>query len=540
MKPIFKRSLFAVSFAFAIGSVHATEFNRPDALLQVDLNRPAVVERITNNWSKELPAAKREAFKEKLMNLRADQLLAANISGTFEGVLEVMDSHEKAHAALQKMALTDEAKSVGEASRDLVYTPITPCRFLDTRNANSPINAGGQFAAGEVRAYQLTGNCGIPTGAAAAVTQIIMITPPAAGDIELLPQGGTFGNSVAMVFQAGVYSSVSMTTRLNASNGQFSTQVRGSGGHVAMDITGYFMPPSRAGDGLRSLTLPGQTRPNIILGDSSNTVVQTSGTMVGAAIGGGTFNTVGDSTGAGGHFGTVAGGYGNRAGSISGAGGDFATVGGGWINNAAGAYSTVPGGFGNSALSNYSFAAGTRAKTTRPGQFVWSDLRPFDFSPEAQGFWAGNVENTFVARATGGVLFTTGINAIGKFTTYCAIDGGGAAWYCTSDRAVKHSIKSISPKAILNKLIKMPVTTWAFNGSNVRNMGPMAQDFKAAFGLGTSDKAIGHIDAQGVAFAAIQGLNQVVNEKDAKITALEKANAAMQRELAAIKKKLGL
>jgi type II secretory pathway component PulJ len=47
-------------------------------------------------------------------------------------------------------------------------------------------------------------------------------------------------------------------------------------------------------------------------------------------------------------------------------------------------------------------------------------------------------------------------------------------------------------------------------------------------------------DADGVALAAIQGLNQIVKAKDAKIAALEKANAVMQREMAAIKKRLGM
>jgi len=61
-----------------------------------------------------------------------------------------------------------------------------------------------------------------------------------------------------------------------------------------------------------------------------------------------------------------------------------------------------------------------------------------------------------------------------------------------------------------------------------------------AFGVGDDDKMIGMQDADGVALAAIQGLNQIVKAKDAKIAALEKANAVMQREMAAIKKRLGM
>ena len=51
-------------------------------------------------------------------------------------------------------------------------------------------------------------------------------------------------------------------------------------------------------------------------------------------------------------------------------------------------------------------------------------------------------------------------------------------------------------------------------------MGPMAQDFHAAFGLGVSDKLIDTIDPDGVALAAIQGLHALVQEKDAEIDEL--------------------
>jgi hypothetical protein len=64
-------------------------------------------------------------------------------------------------------------------------------------------------------------------------------------------------------------------------------------------------------------------------------------------------------------------------------------------------------------------------------------------------------------------------------------------------------------------------------------MGPTAQDFMAAFALGNSDRMIGMQDAEGVAFAAIQGLHELIKQKDRKIL-------AMELELAAIKEKLGM
>jgi hypothetical protein len=65
----------------------------------------------------------------------------------------------------------------------------------------------------------------------------------------------------------------------------------------------------------------------------------------------------------------------------------------------------------------------------------------------------------------------------------------------------------------------------------------MAQDLHAAFGLGEDDKHIATVDADGVALAAIQGLHAIVREKDARIAALEKANADMLRRLEALEKR---
>jgi hypothetical protein len=62
----------------------------------------------------------------------------------------------------------------------------------------------------------------------------------------------------------------------------------------------------------------------------------------------------------------------------------------------------------------------------------------------------------------------------------------------------------------------------------------VAQDFYAAFGLGADDRHIGSGDLSGVALVAIQGLHQLVQQKDARIAALERAVAELQRALEAL------
>ena len=65
-------------------------------------------------------------------------------------------------------------------------------------------------------------------------------------------------------------------------------------------------------------------------------------------------------------------------------------------------------------------------------------------------------------------------------------------------------------------MVGLPVQTWSYTNEqpDVRHMGPMAQDFRDAFKLGDNDKLIGYLDETGVALAAIQGLNQMLEDKD--------------------------
>jgi hypothetical protein len=84
----------------------------------------------------------------------------------------------------------------------------------------------------------------------------------------------------------------------------------------------------------------------------------------------------------------------------------------------------------------------------------------------------------------------------------------------------------------------MPITRWRYLNEDVdkRHIGPMAQDFWAAFGLGDDDKHIGTIDESGVALAAIQGLYQVMKETDARLQrAFEERNRRLDEQAPTIR-----
>lgn len=100
-----------------------------------------------------------------------------------------------------------------------------------------------------------------------------------------------------------------------------------------------------------------------------------------------------------------------------------------------------------------------------------------------------------------------------------------------SDRALKANIASVDQQQVLAQLAQIPIQTWNYkkDKSSVRHIGPMAQDFRAAFNVGEDDKTILSVDAQGVSFAAIQALNQVVQEQRQHIAKLEARLAELEK-----------
>jgi hypothetical protein len=96
--------------------------------------------------------------------------------------------------------------------------------------------------------------------------------------------------------------------------------------------------------------------------------------------------------------------------------------------------------------------------------------------------------------------------------------GGGGV---PSDRAIKTDVTEVDPAAVLTALTSLPVSEWRYRheGEEVRHLGPMAQDFQAAFGLGDSEREIQIVDALGVCMAAIQALAEQVARLEARLEA---------------------
>jgi hypothetical protein len=311
-------------------------------------------------------------------------------------------------------------------------------------------------------------------------------------------------------------------------------------------------------------------------------------------VGGGSGNKAG-----GGSWGTVAGGLlGTASGTVSSMGGGYgntasgyaATVPGGAFNAANGDYSFACGEFAKAVHSGsfvWADAAGVNFSSTAINQFSvrasggvllaadvqigtgssdyhrmaigggnstgflygsyphWGDgvHLGYNYYADASGLNHVIASDGATSRISVGygsiVLATGGIGAQPSFqnmvvsTTSVTVNG---TFNNNSDRNAKQDFEFVSSSQILDRLSRLPVSEWSYKSdSETRHIGPMAQDFYAAFKIGTDDKHIAPIDEGGVALAAIQGLNrkleQQLQQKETEIAELKQRMDKLERLL---------
>ena len=185
-------------------------------------------------------------------------------------------------------------------------------------------------------------------------------------------------------------------------------------------------------------------------------------------------------------------------------------------------------GYLTTAAGNFSVVLGSNARTTAAGfgSFVFGD----GSAPGAQLESAG--PNEFVSRFGGGYYLFSNT----ALTAGVRVLPGANAWSSLSDVRSKENFRELAADDILAKIAAMPVREWNYKSQDaaIRHMGPTAQDFHAAFGLGEDPLRISTIDADGVALAAVKALEARSRTRDAatreEIEAL-RAELAMLRSL---------
>jgi len=300
---------------------------------------------------------------------------------------------------------------------------------------------------------------------------------------------------------------------------------------------------------------------------------------------------MGNFTTASGHFSTAMGSFATASGNTAFAMGDYASAGGDYAfavgtgTRASGLGSLALGYFAV-ARGRYATAMGSYSEANETGTFVWADSTDAPFgstksnqfllrasngvgigltNPAAQlevssnggdGFPQARINQTTLAdyarlrftvggdynkrwdlacRSNAFVIYSgqTGSEALRLENNNAYVNG---ALVLTSDRNAKENFQPVDPRAVLEKVAALPLQEWNYraDAAQTKHLGPMAQDFHAAFGLnGDDDKHIATVDADGVALAAIQGLNQKMEAKTRELGARSEELEARSRKLEA-------
>jgi hypothetical protein len=274
----------------------------------------------------------------------------------------------------------------------------------------------------------------------------------------------------------------------------------GEGNHIGNGIAGYSFDSA-------------------IVGGDQNAI---GSNVISSFIGGGYGNKIGSESSLFSNASAIVGGGNNSIGTNA----SFSVIGGGYGNVIQGNASSavIPGGGFNVAGGSYSFAAGYNAYATNSYSFVWSD---------DSGTTGSAADSSVTFRASGGYRLFTGGGTAGA-----QLAPGATAWSILSDRNSKKNFQSVDAVAVLDKLAAIPIQQWNYKwekNTDVPNIGPMAQDFKAAFYPGRDDKSITTLEFDGVELAAIQGLNQKLQEElksqDAENTDLKQQNDSLAERL---------
>ncbi|MCX6914663.1 MAG: tail fiber domain-containing protein, partial [Verrucomicrobia bacterium] len=240
---------------------------------------------------------------------------------------------------------------------------------------------------------------------------------------------------------------------------------------------------------------------------------------------------------------TADGSYSTAMGAST-ANGNYSTALG--YSTASGSYATALGtstaqgtgatalGYLSAATTNYSLAAGRRAKANHEGSFVWADSQNADFAStdhdqvriratngvhlvapklvledfgpafelrstagDSSGMmsylpynlWTGPPSILFSIKDSQVMRLYEQTNGVGGMDVYGPVSA--TAFNPFSDRNMKENFAPVEAQAVLDKVIALPISRWNFKGDTATpHVGPMAQDFHAAFQTGSDDKHI--------------------------------------------------
>ncbi|MCC6988834.1 MAG: tail fiber domain-containing protein [Acidobacteria bacterium] len=205
-------------------------------------------------------------------------------------------------------------------------------------------------------------------------------------------------------------------------------------------------------------------------------------------------------------------------------------------------YNTVASGVSSTAIGVGTHAAGlgsmaigtfSAVSAAAPGSFVFGDR-----STVGSGGVVTSVSpNQFLVRAAGGTAFWSSAGTVFPTSPGVILFAGDSAWSSLSDVNAKENFRDLATDDVLARIAAMPVREWNYRAQDqaIRHIGPTAQDFHAAFGLGQDERRISTIDADGVALAGVKALEARTRADNERLT---RENDELRATLAAVQERL--
>jgi hypothetical protein len=257
-------NIFAQQVALSLGGQNTAQASFQEKLQQVTSDKANFVANIVSKWEADARASgKWDAnyttdMQAALMKLQPANLVAVGDAISYSAVQRIIRNGASIpNAALVLNPNGDSAATspvtaagLGDFADNLVYTPINPCRIVDTRNAGGKISGGASrsFDVDNTTSFAFQGGnngpCGIPFDVASAVEMTITSTNAAAvGFFTAWAVGSPQPLASVLNYTPGVSIAGTVIVPVLPGSGNDFNIFSSATSDLVVDVLGYFAAP---------------------------------------------------------------------------------------------------------------------------------------------------------------------------------------------------------------------------------------------------------------------------------------------------------